>query len=79
MPRHGLATPFCDGTALSLAREMVAIAKRGLVARGLGEERYVAPLEEIAATGRSLADHWLERCANAWGGDVSRIFAEGAL
>jgi glutamate--cysteine ligase len=79
VPRHGLATPFCDGTALSLAREMVAIAKRGLVARGLGEESYLAPLEEIAATGRSLADHWLERCAKAWGGDVSRIFAEGAL
>lgn len=79
VPRRGLATPFCDGTALALAREMVAIARRGLVARGLGEEVYLAPLEEIAATGRSLADHWLDRAATAWGGDVSRIFAEAAL
>jgi glutamate--cysteine ligase len=40
---------------------------------------YLAPLEEIAATGRTLADRWLERYDTAWGGDVSRIFAEGAL
>jgi glutamate--cysteine ligase len=58
---------------------MVAIAKRGLVARGLGEEVYLAPLEEIAATGRSLADKWLERASTAWDGDVSRLFTEGAL
>ncbi|TQF77611.1 glutamate--cysteine ligase [Elioraea sp. Yellowstone] len=79
VPQRGLATPFCDGTALDLARAMVGIARRGLVARGLGEEVYLAPLEEIAATGRSLADHWLDRAATAWGGDISRIFAEGAL
>jgi glutamate--cysteine ligase len=79
VPRLGLAAPWCDGTVQALAREMVAIAHRGLRARGMGEEVYLAPLEEIAATGRTLADRWLERHATAWGGDVSRIFAEGAL
>jgi glutamate--cysteine ligase len=78
-PRMGLAAPWCDGTVQMLAKETVAIAKRGLVARGLGEEVYLAPLEEIAATGRTLADRWLARNETAWGGDVSRIFAEGAL
>lgn len=79
VPRMGLAAAWCDSTAQALAREVVAISRRGLVARGLGEEVYLAPLEQIAETGRTLADHWLERCATAWGGDVSRIFAEGAL
>jgi len=75
----GLAAPWCGGTVASLASEVVAIAKRGLVARALGEEAYLAPLEEIAATGRTLADRWLDRCAGPWGGDVARLFDEGAL
>ena len=79
VPRLGLAAPWCGGTVASLAREVVAIAKRGLAARGLGEEAYLAPIEEIAATGRTLADRWLDRFATAWGGDVARIFDEGAL
>jgi len=79
VPRLGLAAPWRGGTVASLAREVVAIAKRGLAARGLGEEAYLAPIEEIAATGRTLADRWLDRFATAWGGDVARIFDEGAL
>ncbi|WP_144185935.1 glutamate--cysteine ligase [Elioraea rosea] len=79
VPRLGLAAPWCDGTVRSLAREVVSIAKRGLSARAMGEEVYLAPLEEIVETGRTLADRWLERYETAWGGDVSRIFAEGAL
>ena len=79
VPRLGLDAPFCDTTVRWLAREMVAIAHRGLRARGLGEEVYLAPLEEIVATGRTQADYWLTRCAQAWGGDVRRVFAEAAL
>lgn len=79
VPRLGLAAPFRGGRVLDLARAMVSIAKRGLLARGLGEEVYLAPLEEIAASGRSLADRWLERAAGSWGGEVARIFAEAAL
>ncbi len=79
VPRHGLATAFCDTTVQWLAREMVAIARRGLRARGLGEEIYLAPLEEIAQTGKSPADRWLARCHGDWHGDVRRLFDEAAL
>lgn len=79
VPRMGLAAPWCDGTAQSLARQVVAISRRGLVARGLGEEVYLAPLEAIAETGQTLADRWIARYETAWAGDVARIFAEGAL
>jgi glutamate--cysteine ligase len=47
-----------------------------LRARGLGEEIYLAPLEEIAASGMTQAERWLQRYETAWGGDASRIFAE---
>ena len=79
VPRFGLSAPFCDTTVRWLAREMVAIARRGLIARGLGEEVYLAPLEEIVAKGRTQASHWLERCDQAWGGDVRRVFEDAAL
>jgi glutamate--cysteine ligase len=79
VPRLGLAAPWCDGTVQRLAQEVVAIARRGLVARDKGEEVYLAPLEEIASTGRTLADRWLECYETVWSGDVSRLFVEGAL
>jgi len=44
-----------------LAGEMVAIAKQGLLTLGSTEgAKMLAPLEEIAATGRTVADRVLE-------------------
>lgn len=62
-----------------VARDVLAIARDGLKARGLGEERYLDPLDAVVATGQTQADRWLARCATEWGGDVSRIFAEAAI
>jgi glutamate--cysteine ligase len=42
-----------------LAREAVAIARAGLAARGLGEERHLSVIEETAATGLTQADRLL--------------------
>jgi glutamate--cysteine ligase len=39
-------------TVLDLARELVRLAAAGLEARGRGERRFLAPAEEIVATGR---------------------------
>jgi len=85
VPRMGLDTPWCDTTVRWLARDAVRIAKQGLKARGRlnaagqDESIYLEPLEEIIASGRSPADRWLERFHGAWGGDVTKIFAEAAL
>jgi len=62
-----------------VARDVVAIARDGLKARGLGEEMHLDPLDAVVATGQTQADRWLERHATAWGGDVSKIFAEAAV
>jgi glutamate--cysteine ligase len=62
-----------------VARDAVAIARDGLRARGLGEEVYLAPLEEIAESGVTQAERWLARAERGWAGDVARIFAEAEV
>jgi glutamate--cysteine ligase len=61
-----------------VAADLVAIARQGLQARGLGEEAYLAPLEAIADSGVTQADRWLEKFHGPWGGDIAPIFEEAA-
>jgi glutamate--cysteine ligase len=79
VPRLGLATPFARGTLRDLARDVVATARGGLHARGLGEETLLSPLEEIAAGAPTQAENWLEQYHGPWKGDVTRIFAAAAI
>ncbi len=79
VPRLGLDAPWCSGTVRDLARDMVGIAQGGLKARGLGEEKYLAPLQAIAAGGPTQASYWLERYNSVWNGDVRRVFDEAAI
>jgi hypothetical protein len=48
VPRQGLKTPFRGGTVQDLAKQMLAIARAGLEARGLQEMKYLGELERIA-------------------------------
>jgi glutamate--cysteine ligase len=79
VPKRALAATLRGRMLRDIARDVVAIARDGLRARGLGEEVYLAPLEEIAASGITQAERWLQRFDRAWGGDVSRIFAEAEV
>lgn len=79
VPEGGLATPFRGATVRELAHVAVAIARDGLRARGLGEERHLAPLERIVESGETQADRWLRLYGSEWGGDVSRILAAAAV
>jgi glutamate--cysteine ligase len=76
VPAQALAATIRGRSLREVACDAVAISRQGLKARGLGEEIYLAPLEEIASSGITQAERWLQRHATAWGGDVSRIFAE---
>jgi glutamate--cysteine ligase len=60
--REGLKAkvPGQASRALDLARELLAIAKDGLSRRDPSEIPALAPLEEIAATGRTQADAMLD-------------------
>ncbi len=79
VPRDALTATIAGRSLQDVARDVLAIARGGLKARGLGEEAQLDPLDAIVATGQTQADRWLERCATAWGGDVSKVFAEAAI
>jgi glutamate--cysteine ligase len=85
VPSQGLDVTFRGGTLRDLAREVVAIARDGLRARGqldptgADETIHLAPLDAIVAGGPTQAEYWLARYRGDWHGDVSRIFAEAAI
>ncbi|ARO13749.1 glutamate--cysteine ligase [Ketogulonicigenium robustum] len=69
-----------DGVALrDLAREAVKISEAGLKARGLGEEIYLAPLIEDAASGAVQADRLIAAYEGEWGRDLTKIYAATRL
>jgi glutamate--cysteine ligase len=69
---------------LDLARQVVAISRAGLAARGrvqhgADEGRYLDVLEQSLATGQVQADRLLARYQGEWGGDLSHIYAATRL
>ncbi len=58
VPREGLRAKG----VLAIAREIAALARRGLVKRGYGEERLLDPLDALLAEGRTPTDELL----SAW-------------
>jgi glutamate--cysteine ligase len=82
-PRLGLQAPAPGGRTLQdIALEALAIAEAGLQSRarlnpgGDSEAGFLSPLWEIARTGKTLADRWLDAYAGPWGGDITRVFED---
>ncbi len=81
-PRLGLSTKAAGRDLAAVGRDVVAVAKRGLARRarhdaaGRDESVYLAPLEEIADSGRPLAAVLLDRYAHEWSGSVLPAFEE---
>lgn len=74
VPRMGLDTPFRGQKLQLVAQQVVAIAKGGLQRRGLNEAPFLRNLEDIAASGKSLADQMLDAYPG-WGkGGVDACF-----
>ncbi len=76
---HGLAGSAGGVRIADLARASVALSQAGLAGRGLGEERYLAPLVEAVETGVTQADKWLSLYRGAWGGDLTPIYQAASL
>jgi glutamate--cysteine ligase len=80
VPVHGLATPFREGTLLSVAREVLTIAESGLKNRaalnsgGEDETIFLESLEEIIASRKTPAELLLDKFEHEWRGDIDRIF-----
>ena len=58
-----------------IAVELLKLARQGLSRRGLGEERFLQPLDEIASSGKTLADQLLEQYQQQWHGDIDRAYS----
>ena len=82
-PKLALDAPVPGGRKLrDIASEVLDIARSGLRARtrlngaGDNETAYLAPLDEVVASGRTHAERLLERYHGEWAGDLSRVYAE---
>ena len=81
-PRTGLQTPFMGSTVQELAKNCLALSEAGLKRRAIKDENgndesiYLAPLHEIANSGRNWATRLLERFRGKWQGNVDKVFDE---
>ncbi|MEO0622080.1 MAG: glutamate--cysteine ligase [Pseudomonadota bacterium] len=81
---HGLKAEVAGRSLRDVAADLVAIAQDGLRARacpgadGLipDETHFLNALQEIVETGKTPAEELLAQYEGAWGGDLSRIYAE---
>ncbi len=83
VPKLGLDAPVPGrGTLRDIAGEVLEIANAGLTARarldpaGDNETGFLDPLREIVRSGKVPAQVLLDRYHGAWGGDLSRVYAE---
>lgn len=79
VPPTALKAEIRNCPVQAVAASMVASAREGLKRRGLGEEVFLAPLEETLELGKTQADRWLDKYHHEWGGDISRVFDEAEM
>jgi glutamate--cysteine ligase len=85
VPRLALAATAPGGSLGDVAREALKIAERGLNRRarlngsGDSEAIFLAPLFEIAETGKTPAERLLDAYHGRWNGDLSRIYDEASF
>jgi glutamate--cysteine ligase len=80
VPRQGLKATVAGRSLLELAREVLGLSAAGLARRarrdgaGQDESTYLAPLQEIAASGITAAERMLALYSGSWNGDVSKVY-----
>ncbi|WP_455481011.1 glutamate--cysteine ligase [Bartonella sp. B12(2025)] len=84
VPIEGLKTSFRRTTILEIARQAVAISRKGLKnrrqydANGFDETNFLTPLEEVIAMGQTDADKFLSLYHSIWSEAVEPLFLECA-
>lgn len=84
VPRFGLKAEIHGRTAGEVARDMVALAREGLVSRarrngyGADETEFLEVVEEVADSGITPAERLLAQFHNEWNGDIDGIFQVSA-
>ncbi|MCW1919008.1 glutamate--cysteine ligase [Rhodobacter sp. KR11] len=75
----GLKAQVDDVKLIDLARATVALSHAGLAARGLDEQRFLAPLVKTLAKEETQADRWLKLYDGEWGGSLAPIYEAASL
>ncbi|NBZ86897.1 glutamate--cysteine ligase [Stagnihabitans tardus] len=75
----GLRAEVDDVKLIDLARASVALSHAGLAARGLDEQRFLAPLMRTLATEETQADKWLKLYDGDWGASLAPIYEAASL
>jgi len=84
VPIGALDTRVGNRTVREIAAELLELARAGLARRanrdadGADETIYLAPIEEIVASGKTPADRLLDEYENGWHGDIDQIFSRHA-
>ncbi|MBI3436981.1 MAG: glutamate--cysteine ligase [Proteobacteria bacterium] len=84
VPRLGFKARIHGRSLLDVTRDCLALAHAGLARRHCldhkneDETKYLAPLDEVAAQGRTPAEELLEKFHGPWGGRVDPIYTEYA-
>jgi len=85
VPRLGLHAKIGDRRLRDVARDTLELSAAGLKRRarldanGRDEVGYLRPLVEIAESGVTAAEVWLQRYEKVWNGSVDPVFVEAAL
>jgi len=84
VPRLGFKATVRGRTLLDISRDCLALARSGLArrkkldAKGEDEGKFLVPLDEIAARGKTPAEELLEKFHGSWRGSVEPVFTENA-
>lgn len=82
VPKLALKAEVAGRTAQDVALDTLDIARAGLNRRarldsaGNDETGFLMPLQEIASSGITPAEHMLEAFHTQWDGDITRVFSE---
>ena len=79
VPKLGLKAHFRGRSLQDLGKDVLALARKGLVARGFGEEAFLDVLDEIVESGLTQADRLLADYHGAWKGDIKPVFKAAAF
>ncbi|MBR9826869.1 MAG: glutamate--cysteine ligase [Alphaproteobacteria bacterium] len=82
--KTALKTPFRSGTMQDLAKQVLAISRKGLNARarlnghGENEALFLDELDELVARGETRAEMLIKRFNGEWQGSIEPVFTECA-
>ncbi len=79
VPKLGLKAKFLARSLQDVAKDTLAIARKSLKSRGLGEEAFLDVLDEEAQSGLSRADRLLELYHGSWKREIAPVFKAAAF